>query len=103
MEMPIYYLIDLILYPYSSFRLTKCYLIKEGYIPIQDYRENPNDLYYSAGYSREQFCVSSNNIFSTLPDAINFCSIFIKKQFYIDIENLIKSREKHLLYLKELK
>jgi len=103
MEMPIYYLVCLQRYPYSSCEIHSCYLIKEGYITIRDYKENPNDLYYCA-YTREQFCivVPDKNIFTTLTDAIEFCYAFTKQSFFEDIDDLIYNRNKTFKYLESL-
>lgn len=65
LKKPIYYVVyDREVFP--------CYLIKEGYIPCSDYRENINDRHYWA-CKRGEFCIAeakdTKNIFKDVKEA----------------------------------
>lgn len=94
--MPIYYII------YFE-ELISCYLIKEGYIPCKDYRENPNDNYYGA-YSREEFCIIDHtntvNIFTNRKEAVEILRNKIEEGFNKKLRYLIEDRDRKLRALE---
>ena len=96
MEMPIYYVI------YSN-TIIPCYLIKEGYIPIADYRVDENDDFYCA-YSREQFCLSVDVKKDVFEDKETIKEIYkqrIEEKFQSDLIYLIEERQERLAGLDE--
>lgn len=98
MKMPIYYVIY-----YEE--LIPCYLIKEGYIPCKDYRENPNDDYYCVSSQRD-FCVAhisdKSNIFINKKEAIKVLRNKIEARFNERLRYLMKYRTEKLKVLEEL-
>ena len=98
MEMPIYYMI------YFK-ELIPCYLIKEGYIPCNDYRPNINDDYYGV-YSRDSFCIAypdnKVDVFTDKKIAIKVCRNRIETDFNIKLRYLINDRAFKLKHSEEV-
>ena len=87
-------------------KLIPCYLIKDGYIPCDQYREDINDEFYGA-YSRDQFCIrcpsDKEDIFENKEKAIEILELKIKHKFQEELELLIEKRNYSLKRLKEEK
>lgn len=88
--------------------LIPCYLIKDGYLPCNEYNiflKNGKDM-YNNGYTVEDFCIfcdSNKDVFRDLKEAKVKIKKEIKKQFQENIESLIKNREKSLNDLENIK
>ncbi len=59
-----YYIIEGFEYSYGTihYSIQEYYIVKEGWIPCVDYRENPKDEYYAYTGDREAFCVHYDGI-----------------------------------------
>ena len=96
--MPIYYVI-------CFQELIPCYLIKEGYIPCDQYRENPNDDFYV--YERARYCIrgtdAKEGIFTDIKKAKEILKKEINERFYRDLETLFECKNDRLKALEKVK
>lgn len=69
------------------------YRIKEGWIPVVDYRENSNDEYYIIG-NRDMYCIAvwEKDIYEDVDTAIKKCKEKIEKMFIDDINRLFNQK-----------
>lgn len=86
-------------------KLISCYLIKEGYIPCDQYKENLDDELYGA-YSRAQFCIKDpsdkDDIFENKEEAKKVLEDRIKSKFREELEYLIEKRNYNLKRMNEV-
>jgi hypothetical protein len=87
----------------SNTSIIPVYRIKEGWIPIQEYREDKNDLYYVCG-NRDSYCIPvyDEDVYDNLNDAIAVCKHKIENNFIRDINKLIQDRQNDLERINKL-
>lgn len=101
----IYYLVSYSSYPYFSVEISPCYLLPEGYIPINDWEENfsNNERISRCGYDLEQFILSCHNttIVKSKETALSCAKEFVLHGFEMDMKNIINNRDKNLKYIEK--
>jgi hypothetical protein len=88
--MPIYYLVGVsgsLFHGGISVGITSYFLLKEGFIRVEDYREDPNDAYYISDrhYNRSDFCYEvtqewKDSSFLNLEDAKRHARVLLERQ-----------------------
>lgn len=79
--------------------ILECYKVREGFIAMYDYRENPNDSYYwgsDYNYTRKDFCFkpeSKKDIFINLDKAKQSLLKKIDLMYLNRCKHLIKERD----------
>lgn len=88
-------------------KILKCYKIKEGFILIVDYRDNPNDSYYISDriYTRKDFCFKANkcDIFVSIEKARKYAEQKLEEMYLSRCKYLFQERDEALRKLKEIK
>ena len=86
--------------------ITKYYKLREGFIEVSDYRENPNDSYYmsDAIYTRKDFCFKIKDkcdIFLSLDEARTYALQKLDEMYLSRCNYLVKERDEAIQKIKE--
>ena len=108
-----YYNIILYSYIYGNIgvRVEEYYLIKEGWIECQNYKEDPNDYneysYNHPGTNRNSFCIDRHSeidktMFEKIEDAMEFALLKLDKLYKEENFTLLNAYNKALKDVKSI-